>query len=157
MNILVACEESQRVCLEFRRLGHNAFSCDILDESGGHPEYHIKGDVIPLLNGNVTFSTKDGSVHTIDDKWDMIIAHPPFTDLAVSGARHFERKRENGSQQQSIEFFCQFLYCNCDHILIENPVGIISGDYIKEHFPELSIKYDLPKKSHTDNSTVSIW
>ena len=63
MNVLVACEESQRVCIEFRKRGHEAFSCDIQDESGGHPEWHIKGDVIPLLNGNCEFQTCDGIMH----------------------------------------------------------------------------------------------
>lgn len=77
MNVLVACEESQAVTIEGRKLGHNVFSCDIIPCSGGHPEWHIQQDVIPLLNGNCTFKTMDGAEHRIDGKWDMIIAHPP--------------------------------------------------------------------------------
>lgn len=79
MNVLVACEESQIVCKEFRKLGHNAFSCDIQDCSGGRPEWHIKGDVLPIINGNANFVTMDGTAHCIEDTWDLIIAHPPCT------------------------------------------------------------------------------
>lgn len=154
MNVLVACEESQAVCKAFREKGHNAFSCDILPCSGGHPEWHIIQDVLLLLNRedngnngwhNIYFKTMDGKDHSVE-KWDMIIAFPPCTDLAVSGARHFEKKRLNGTQEKSIEFFCQFLNADCDKIAIENPVGIISGDYIPKHFPHLAGKYNLPKK-----------
>lgn len=146
MNVLVACEESQRVCIEFRKLGHNAFSCDVIDCSGQHPEWHIKQDVLPLLNGNCIFTTVGGGQHKIKGEWDMIIAFPPCTHLAVSGARHFEKKRLDGRQRKGIEFFCQFLNANCDHIAIENPVGIISGDYIPKWFPDLAEKYNLPRK-----------
>jgi hypothetical protein len=76
----------------------------------------------------------------------MIIAFPPCTHLAVSGARHFEKKRADGRQREAIEFFCQFLNADCDRIAIENPVGIISGDYIPKHFPDLAEKYNLPRK-----------
>ena len=130
MNILVACEESQRVTTEFRRVGHNAFSCDIIDQSGGHPEWHIKQDVTPLLK----------------EKWDMIIAFPPCTHLAVSGARHFEKKRADGRQRKGIEFFAKFLMADCPRIAIENPIGIISGSYIPKWFPDLAEKFNLPKK-----------
>ena len=146
MNVLIACEESQAVCKAFRERGHNAFSCDILECSGGHAEWHIMGDVLPILNGKCTFYTSDGRCHYLSDRWDMIIAFPPCTDLAVSGARHFEKKREDGRQKKSIEFFCQFLNANCDKIVIENPIGIISGNYIVEHFPDLAEKYGLPLK-----------
>ena len=88
MRILVACEESQAVTKELRRLGHNAFSCDIIDQSGGHPEWHIMQDVLPLLNGNCEFRTTDGARHTVSGQWDMIIAHPPCTYLTNAGARH---------------------------------------------------------------------
>lgn len=137
MNVLVACEESQRVCIAFREKGHNAFSCDIQPCSGGHPEWHIQGDVLPLLNGRCDFKTAEGVTHTIDGRWDLIIAFPPCTHLASSGARHFSKKREDGRQRAAIEFFCKFLTADCDRIAIENPVGIISGEYIKEHFPEV--------------------
>lgn len=146
MNILIACEESQRVCIAFRDKGHNAFSCDILSCSGGHPEWHICGDVIPLLNGNCVFRTMDGVKHRIDGKWDLIIAFPPCTHLAVSGAAWFEKKRADGRQKEGIEFFAKFLNADCDRIVIENPVGIISGDYIPKWFPELAVKYGFPIK-----------
>ena len=146
MNILIACEESQRVCIAFRDKGHNAFSCDILPCSGGHPEWHICGDVLPLLNGNCVFRTMDGVKHRIDGKWDLIIAFPPCTHLAVSGAAWFEKKRADGRQKDGIEFFAKFLNADCDRIAIENPVGIISGDYIPKWFPELAVKYGFPIK-----------
>lgn len=146
MRVLVACEESQAVTKEFRRLGHEAYSCDIIECSGGHPEWHIMQDVLPLLNGYCSFKTTDGTEHTVASKWDMVVAFPPCTHLAVSGARHFEKKREDGRQRDGIEFFCQFLNADCDKIAIENPVGIISGDYIQKHFPDLAEKYGLPKK-----------
>lgn len=146
MNVLVACEESQRVCIAYREKGHNAFSCDIIPCSGGHPEWHIQDDVLPLLNGRCEFTTADGTKHHIDEKWDMIIAFPPCTHLAVSGARHFEKKRADGRQREGIEFFCQFLSADCDRIAIENPVGVISGEYVQTYFPDLAEKYGLPKK-----------
>jgi hypothetical protein len=114
-NILVACEESQAVTKEFRKLGHEAFSCDLLPCSGGHPEWHYQQDVFEV----------------IDKGWDLIIAFPPCTDLAVSGARHFERKKADGSQKKSIDFFMKFVNANCDKIAIENPIGIMSGVYRK--------------------------
>ena len=142
MNVLIACEESQAVCIAFRARGHKAFSCDIQECSGGHPEWHIKGDVLPLLGGRCEFETMDGSKHKIDNRWDLIIAHPPCTDLCVSGARHFQKKRENGTQEKSIKFFKRFLDADCDKIAIENPVGIIGGKYINKWFPQFS---GLPK------------
>lgn len=146
MKVLVACEESQAVCKAFREKGHEAYSCDIQECSGGHPEWHIKNDVLTYIGGNCEFTTSDGAYHYIEGKWDMVIAFPPCTDLAVSGARHFEKKREDGRQWNSINFFCQFLTVDCEKVVIENPVGIISGDYVKEHFPDLSEKYCLPIK-----------
>jgi hypothetical protein len=136
VKVLVACEESQEVCKAFRALGHEAYSCDIQECSGGHPEWHIQGDCLPLLNGNCEFWTidKDGrgvGWHEIIGRWDMIIAFPPCTDLAVSGARHFAKKREDGRQQKSIEFFLKFTTANCEHIAIENPIGIMSTIYRK--------------------------
>lgn len=146
MRILLACEESQAVTIEARKLGHEAYSCDIIECSGGHPEWHIMQDVLPLLNGDCEFTTMDGKTHKIDGKWDMIIAHPPCTHLAVSGARHFEKKREDGRQREAIGFFCQFLEADCDRIAIENPVGIISGEYIQKFFPVFAKNHGLPKK-----------
>lgn len=146
MKVLVACEESQAVTKELRRLGHEAYSCDLLPCSGGHPEWHIMQDVLTLLDGNCEFTSMDGQAHNVDGKWDMIIAFPPCTHLAVSGAAHFEKKREDGRQRWGIEFFAEFLNADCDKISIENPIGIISGDYILKWFPELSEKYGLPRK-----------
>ena len=146
MRVLVACEESQAVTKELRRLGHEAYSCDILDQSGGHPEWHIMQDVIPLLNGRCEFRTTDGTDHHIPERWDMLIAFPPCTHLAVSGAAWFEQKRKDGRQQDGIEFFCKFLNVDCEKIAIENPVGIISGDYTPKHFPDLAQKHGLPRK-----------
>jgi hypothetical protein len=116
MKILVACEESQVVTKEFRSLGHEAWSCDILSCSGGHPEWHIQGDVVPILK----------------DNWDMVVAFPPCTHLAVSGAAHFAAKRADGRQQEGIDFFMQFT--KLDHVpkvAIENPIGIMSKIYRK--------------------------
>lgn len=100
MKVLIACEESQRVCTEFRKLGHEAYSC-----SGGHSEWHIQDNVLPLLNGNCIFKTVNGDLHYLIGKWDMIIAFPPCTHLAVSGARHFKQKRADGRQLEGIQFF----------------------------------------------------
>ena len=86
MKVLIACEESQAVCKEMRRLGHEAYSADIQDCSGGYPEWHIKGNVLPLINGRCSFTTSDGVRHEIPDRWDMLIAHPPCTFLTKAGA-----------------------------------------------------------------------
>ena len=131
MKILVACEESQAVTIELRRLGHEAYSCDIEPCSGGHPEWHLQQDVLPLLNGHCSFNTADGTSHIIEQRWDIIFAFPPCTDLAVSGAAWFEEKRKDGRQQKSIEFFMKFVNADCDVIIIENPVGIMSTLYRK--------------------------
>ncbi len=138
MNVLIACEESQRVCTEFRKLGHRAFSCDIIPCSGGHPEWHIKQDVLPLLNGNCEFKTEDGNKHRIDGRWDMLIAFPPCTFLTVTGNRWFsiERYGEKAIQrekdrQDAIKFFMAFVNADCEKIVIENPIGIMSTVYRK--------------------------
>lgn len=133
MRILVACEESQAVTIEMRKLGHEAYSCDIIDCSGGHPEWHIKQDVLPLLNGYCEFKTSDGIIHRIDSQWDMIIAHPPCTYLTVTGNRWFnvERYGEKAIQrakdrEEAIAFFMAIAIARCDKIAIENPVGVMS-------------------------------
>ena len=131
MNVLVACEESQRVCTAFRERGHRAFSCDIIECSGGHPEWHIQGDVLPLLNGDCEFMTSDWTQHYQEGQWDLIIAFPPCTDLAVSGARHFAEKQKDMRQQKSCVFFMRFALAYCKRIAIENPVGIMSTVYQK--------------------------
>lgn len=126
MKILVACEESQTVCKAFRMHGHEAYSCDLQPCSGGYPEWHILGDVLTLINGYCTFVTMDGKFHRIDNIWDLLIAHPPCTDLAVSGARWFAEKRADGRQQKSIDFFMRFAHAKCERVAIENPVCIMS-------------------------------
>ena len=138
MNILVACEESQRVCMAFREKGHRAFSCDVIKCSGGHPEWHIMQDVIPLLNGNCEFTTCDGKVHTVNDKWDMIIAFPPCTYLCSLGTVWFSEKypldmriERKKNQNLAIDFFMRFVNADCDKICIENPIGIMSTKYKK--------------------------
>lgn len=139
MNVLIACEESQRVCMEFRKLGHRAFSCDIQECSGGHPEWHIKGDVLPLLNGSCTFTTSDTHTHTQEGQWDLIIAHPPCTYLSHVATRHHSLnctplEKINSRTVERIEsmmFFMQFVNAKCDHIAIENPVGVMNTCYRK--------------------------
>lgn len=133
MRVLVACEESQEVCKAFRALGHEAYSCDIQECSGGHPEWHILFDALELINGDCEFKTtspKGFDFHYID-KWDLIIAHPPCTDLAVSGARWFPEKQKDMRQQKAVAFFMQMICANCDRIAVENPIGIMSSVYRK--------------------------
>lgn len=128
MNILIACEESQAVCKEMRRLGHEAYSADIQDCSGGYPEWHIKGDVLPLINGRCEFTTMDGQRHKILGKWDMIIAHPPCTYISNAGAcRLYPHKGQLDFDRynkglEAKEFFLKFFNADCDFIAIENPV-----------------------------------
>ncbi len=139
MKVLVACEESQAVCKAFRELGHEAYSCDIIECSGGHPEWHIQGDALKLINGSKGldfFETQDGSHYRIPEKWDLIIAHPPCTYLSNAGARwlyaggvlNVERYRQGLTAK---EFFLKFLNADCDRIAVENPIP--------------SSIYDLPK------------
>lgn len=138
MKVLVACEESQRVCAAFRERGHEAYSCDIIECSGGHPEWHIMQDVLPLLNGNCGFDTMDGETHKIDGKWDLIIAHPPCTYLTVSGNRWFNIEKYGDKaiqryvdRKRAVKFFFKFIYSDCDKIAVENPIGIMSTEYRK--------------------------
>lgn len=144
--VLVACESTQGVTKELRSMGIEAYSCDIVGQAGGYDEYHIMQDVLPLLAGNCKFKTQDGVEHEINGKWDMIIAFPPCTHLSVSGAPSFERKRKDGRQREGLEFFCQFLKADCDRIMIENPVNIVSGKYVKKWFPDICTEYNLPRK-----------
>ena len=138
MKVLIACEESQAVCKEFRKLGHEAYSCDIIECSGGHPEWHITQDVIPLLNGYCSFKTTDGAEHTVEGKWDMIIAFPPCTYLTVTGNRWFNVERygkkaiqRHKDRADAINFFMTFANADCQRIAIENPVGIMSSTWRK--------------------------
>jgi hypothetical protein len=138
MKVLVACEESQAVCKEFRKLGHEAYSCDILPCSGGHPEWHIQGDVLPLLNGDCVFKTSDKMYHCIRTEWDMIIAFPPCTYLANSGNRWFNIQKYGDNavkryllRNQAVQFFMSFVNAKCKKIVIENPIGHMSSQYRK--------------------------
>lgn len=159
MKILVACEESQAVTIELRKLGYDAYSCDLLPCSGGYGQWHFQQDALEVMNGwfdtnEVTvnnnfdlkfdvwnddqeyeYKDKDGVIgaliRQIGWNWDMLIAFPPCTDLAVSGAMHFERKQKDGSQQKSIDFFMEFVNAPIEKIAVENPIGIMSKLYRK--------------------------
>lgn len=129
MNALVACEESQRVTMALRALGVNAFSCDIDVPSGGHPEWHIQQDVIPLINGDCSFTTNGGGHHEIVGPWDLLIAHPPCTYLTSSGAVRLRVKGEIQQERyqkglEAKEFFMEFYNARCSHICVENPTPI---------------------------------
>lgn len=138
MNVLVACEESQEVCKEFRARGHEAYSSDIQECSGGHPEWHIMGDALAVINGRCTFQTMDSAEHKIDGTWDLLIAHPPCTYLTVTCNRWFDeekygekaRKRKQ-DREEAAEFFMKFANADCPRIVIENPVGCMSSIYRK--------------------------
>ena len=149
MKILVACEESQAVTIELRKLGHEAYSCDIIECSGGHPEWHIMQDVLPLLSPSVHtlpdsqyygfyFQTMDGIKHRIRGRWDAIISFPPCTKLTNTGNRWFnvERYGEKAIQrcidrEEAAEFFMAFWRADCDIVIIENPIGYMSTYFRK--------------------------
>ena len=124
--MLIACEESQAICTAFRELGHEAFSADLQECSGGHPEWHIQGDCLPLIDGDCTFTTSDGQEHRQDGEWDLLIAHPPCTYLTNASA---VRMRQNGvlnrerfaKAMEAKEFFMRFWNAKCEAIAIENP------------------------------------
>ena len=142
MRVLIACEESQRVCTAFREKGHEAYSCDIIECSGGHPEWHIQGDVLNVLNPTqhctpvgdvfegIEFKTVDGVAHTIQPKWDLIIAHPPCTYMSKAGARWMFPKAGEVSQErlalaiEAKKFFFEMLNADCERICVENPVPL---------------------------------
>lgn len=136
--VLVACEESQRVAIEFRKLGFEAYSCDLDSCSGGHPEWHIQSDVVSLLNGSCAFKTADNVLHETAGRWDLIIAFPPCTYLTAAGNRWFDVGRygdkaleRRQKRKQAVEFFMKFVYADCGRVAIENPVGIMSSVYRK--------------------------
>ncbi len=126
MKILCACEESQAVTIELRKLGHEAYSCDIIECSGGHPEWHIRWDALALINGNCSFMTCDGEIHRVDGKWDMLIAFPPCTYMSKAGARWMFPKGMVDQTRlrlamEAKDFFFQFLNADCERIAVENP------------------------------------
>lgn len=173
MRVLIACEESQRVCTAFRELGHEAYSCDILPCSGGHPEWHIQGDVTEILEPEahympisedagedfaIVFFTCDGHLHIVD-WWDLIIAHPPCTRLCSSGQRWLHwgseeyRKKKKSEQEDAIVFFLRFTNLSCPRVAIENPVGIMSSRYRK---PDCTYNpYDF--KGETETKKTCLW
>lgn len=147
LNVLVACEESQRVCTEFRKLGHNAFSCDILKCSGGHPEWHFNQDVLEVIK-NKGGTLETGEKFYIEGKWDLMVAHPPCTYLAVSGAKWYyhpddkhlpvEERRPHPNfpnraqdREDGANFFIALANADIEHIAIENPVGIMNSRFRK--------------------------
>lgn len=167
MKILIACEESQAVCKEMRRLGHECYSCDIIECSGGYPEWHIIQDVIPLLNGNCKFKTMDGIEHTIDGKWDMIIAFPPCTYLTNCATRShsvrctpLEKINERTLKRISaMNFFMNFVDADCDKIAIENPIGVMNTCYRKPNQvinPYMFAESESDRQNYVTKSTC-LW
>ena len=147
LNVLIACEESQALTREFRLLGHNAFSCDLLPCSGGHPEWHFNNDVFEIIK-NQGGVLQNGETVNINADWDIMIAHPPCTYLAVSGAQwyyhpedkdlpvesrrpHPKHPDREAEREKAIEFFIRIANAPIDKIAIENPVGVISSAYRK--------------------------
>ena len=172
MKVLVACEESQAVCEAFRKRGHEAYSCDIIECSGGHPEWHIKGDVLPLLNPDVInrpdcqyygfyFKTSDGIGHKIKGKWDMIIAFPPCTYLSNAGAARLYKKFDGKSYCElerlnkgfdAKEFFMRFLNAEADKIAVENPIP--SGVYRLPSYTQIVQPYE---HGHVYSKKTCLW
>jgi hypothetical protein len=147
LNILVACEESQAVTKEFRLLGHNAFSCDLLPCSGGHPEWHFNMDVFKVIKNKGGF-LQNGDEIIINGNWDLMVAHPPCTYLAVSGAKWYYHPDDNNmpieqrrphpkypnrvkDREEAVKFFIKLTKVPIDKIVIENPIGIISTRFRK--------------------------
>lgn len=143
MKVLVACEESQRVCIAFRNRGHEAYSCDILPCSGGHPEWHIQDDVLKHL----------------DEDWDLIIAHPPCTYLTVAANKYYNVERYGNKavqrladRKEAIKFFMQFTGLRCSKVAIENPIGVMSTEYKKP--TQIIQPYQF---GHTERKATCLW
>ena len=161
MKVLVACEESQRVCTAFREKGHEAYSCDVLECSGGHPEWHIQGDVLPLINGNCKFKTMDGQVHEVQGSWDLLIAHPPCTYLSNAGAcrlykkidgkTYIDRDRFEKGHEAKV-FFEKFWYADCKRVAVENPTP--SAVY---HLPDYSQIIQPYEYGHPYTKRTCLW
>lgn len=162
MTVLVACEESQRVCVAFREKGHDAYSCDILECSGGHPEWHIVGDVLPLLNGDCSFKTMDGVWHSIFGMWDMIIAFPPCTYLSNAGAcRLYPKKGQLDIDRykkglSAKQFFLTILRAKCKRIAVENPVSCKIFE-MPEHTQEVQPYQFNDDGSHPYTKKTRLW
>ena len=153
MNILVACEESQAVCKAFRERGHNAFSCDLIPCSGGHPEWHIIADALTLIDGDCVFTTEAGERFVMRGEWDMLLAFPPCTHLCASGQSWFSRGLKDPQlREDAVSFFMRFVNADCDHIAIENPVGVMSTRYRK---PDQIIQpYEF---GHPETKRTCLW
>ncbi len=156
MRVLVACEQSQRITIEIRKLGIECYSCDVDQPSGNHPEWHIHQDAIPLINGNCIFTTMDDAQHKIEGQWDLIIAHPPCTYLTVSGNRWFnvEKYGEKAIQrmkdrQEAVQFFMKFINADCAHIAVENPIGYMNTHYRKPDQIIQPYEYGDPERKTT--------
>lgn len=138
IKVLIACEESQAICKEFRKLGIEAYSCDLQESSGGFPQWHIKGDCKPVIENPLHFTTEDGKAHSVK-KWSLIIAHPPCTYLSNAGACHLWRGHVLNKERYALglegkAFFMYFYNLrSCDHVAIENPIP--------------SSIYELPQRS----------
>ncbi len=135
MKVLIACEESQRECIAFRKQGCEAYSCDIQEPSGGRPDWHIHGDALKAIEGGI-ITTMDGKTHYIG-RWDLLIAHPPCTYLTLAGNKWFKPEfadrfpDRQKQRKEAIEFFMAFANADCDRIAIENPVGVMSSKWRK--------------------------
>lgn len=163
MKILVACEESQAVTKELRRLGHEAYSCDIIECSGGHPEWHIRWDALALIDGNCRFMTQNGDLHNIDGKWDMLISFPPCTYLTITGNRWFNVQRYGEKalerfelRKDAVQFFMAFANADCPRIAIENPVGVMSTEYKKPTQIIQPWQFALTEDENTEKATC-LW
>lgn len=158
--LLVCCEESQRVCTAFRKRGWEAYSCDIEPCSGGHPEWHIQQDVLPLINGDCTFTTMDGVEHHIDGQWDLLICHPPCTYLSNAGARHLwkghqlnQERYEKGLEARA--FFMEFYNARCEHVVVENPIP--SKIYELPAYTQAVQPYEYYGERHPYTKKTCLW
>lgn len=164
MKVLIACEESQTVCKAFRAKGHEAYSCDIQEPSGGHPEWHILGDALEAIKGGQV-TTMDGLTHNVG-RWDLVIAHPPCTYLSNVGNRWFniekygdkavKRYRE---REKAAMFFMQFLTANAARIAIENPIGFMNIAYRKPDqiiHPYMFAKSEEDRENYVTKATC-LW
>lgn len=157
MKVLVACEESQTVCKAFRARGHEAYSCDIQLPSGGHPEWHILGDVLPIINGSCDFKTTDGMEHWIDGKWDLIIAHPPCTKTSNAGAKHLWKGHRLNIPRYyeglcGKALFMAIWAADCDRVVIENPIPSAIFD-----FPPYTQVIQPYEYGHTVSKKTLLW
>lgn len=169
MNVLIACEESQRVCIAFREKGYDAYSCDVQECSGGHPEWHILGDALEIINPRyitkngercafLTFATMDGKYHAMPGKWDLIIAHPPCTYLSNAGAcrlyptaNHIDKKRYKKGLKAK-EFFLKCLNADCKYIAVENPIA--SAIYQLPQYTQIIQPYEY---GHPYTKKTCLW